>query len=635
MNRDVFIDFESFYDDAISVRELCMKAYMSKSYAYLVSVISGPYRWAGTPAELRRNEFARNLILDPKNKRYAVNSNFDQSWCEHESVLPEARGLDWHCVSDYAVYHQRPRDLERMHKALTGKEVNKGMRTSMKGVHPDMEFAFMAQGRKDYNINDGVVAQENLNCLKRLGPMSPMEERIAAHTRMICRRGIPCDEAFIEKCRQALNWIKFNAQKEIPWAKLDKVMSVQAFNTWSCQQGIAPPANLRKADADFTSWMAANPTLAPVLKARQRWELANRKLSHIDAFLARVVDGIYYPDLLYCGAPHTRRWSAKGSSDGREDGGETHSAFNIQNMDRLPLFGDLLPDFFSPNPPLYPGNHPKAGQPMPGIFFRNFLVPPPGKVFGILDFSQIEPRCLNWLAGNEKFLQLIRDGYALYEAFARSVGMWNEPGKLKDGPVEYYTLIKNIVIGAGYGMSGKKFAKYAKLPEDKAIEEIQKFRRAAPMIPDFWYSTHRVIEAAYTEGTPFEVQMPNGETMYRFGVDRYEREDPITGERRYAYRAAKVLGAPETIGDIYGAKVVENITQRMARDLLGEKVVTLEDAGIPVLFHAHDEVITLLDADNAAEGLATAKRIMTATPDWAAGLPIGCSGEIEISYTKK
>jgi len=640
MRRDVFIDHESYWDDEVSIRNMCMQTYMSRSYSYLVSVVSGPFKWAGSPKELRGQDraamFARSLILDPNNDRWAVNSNFDQAWTEHESVLPESRGLEWQCVSDYAVSHQRPRDLERMYQALTGKTVNKGMRASMKGIHPEMEFNFMAAGRKEYNLHDGEVAQENKCCLDRLGPMSETERKIAAHTRLLGRRGIPCDEAFIEKCRQALHWIKFEAQKQVPWAKLETVMSVQAFNTWSCQQGIAPPSNLRKADADFTSWMAANPKLAPVLKARQRWELANRKLSHIDKFMARVVDGIYYPDLLYCGAPHTRRWSAKGSSDGREDASDTHSAFNIQNMDRSPLFGDILPDFFSPNPPFFPRGHPKAGQPMPGIFFRNFLVPPPGKVFGILDFSQIEPRCLNWLAGNEKFLELIRQGYALYEAFARSVGMWNEPGALKDGPVEYYTLIKNIVIGAGYGMSGKKFARYAKIPEERAIEEIIKFRKAAPMIPKFWYSTHDTIEQSYSMGEPLEIVMPNGEVMRRFGIERYEREDPLTGQRRYAYRANKVLGAQETIGDIYGAKVVENITQRMARDLLGEAVVRLEyDYNLPVLFHAHDEVIVLLDAANAETELAAAKEAMTTVPAWATGLPIQCSGTIETCYTKK
>lgn len=627
IQRDVFVDYESYYDDRVSVREMCLKAYVKRSYAYLVSVVSGPYKWAGSIAELQQNSFAKGLILNPRNRRWAVNSNFDQAWTEDDRVLPEARGLDWNCVSDFAVSHQRPRDLGRMHKALTGKTASKAMRASMNGVHPDAMFGLMMEGLKDYNIADGVIAQENVLGLRRLGEMSNAEARIAAHTRMICRRGIAVDEPFIEKCRQALTWIKFNAQKEIPWAKTNTVLDVQAFNTWSCQQGVAPPNNLRKTDDDFSAWIEANPKLAPVMKSRQRWELANRKLSHIDNFMARVVDGIYYPDLLYCGAPHTRRFSAKGSSDGREDGSDTHSGFNIQNMDRSPLFGDLLPDFFSPLPP--------KGKKVPGIFFRNFLVPRPGKCFLILDFSQIEPRCLNWLAGNDKFLDLIRQGYALYEAFARSVGMWDKPGKLaEDAPVEYYTLIKNIVIGAGYGMSGKKFATYAKIPEEKAIEEIQRFRKAAPMIPKFWYSTHDAIESAYREGIPLEIVMPNGETMWQFGIERYEKLDQLTGKTRYAYRGAKVLGADETIKDIYGAKMVENITQRMARDLMCEAIIRIEDAGMPVVFHAHDEIIVEVDIDNRADALATAKRLMTEVPPWAAGLPIGCGGGDWDRYTK-
>lgn len=439
--KPLVVDLESYYDSRLSVQEMCLQRYWSESYVYLLSLVTESFKWVGTPEELFRDPIAMGHLLDPQFDLWAVNSNFDQTGTE--TFFPAVTGRRWQCVSDFAVSHQRPRNLAELHEILTGEKVSKRIRGSMKGVHYSEIMEFDRERIRDYNILD---SQQALRDIKELiiqcGPMSAVEEGVAEHTRMISRRGMAFDEEFIGKCREALYWVRHNAAKEMPWvAEGEKALAAQAFNTFCCKKGVAPPANLQKDAADFTAWMEANPTLAPFLKARQRYELANRKLSHIEKFLSRTFEGTYYPDLLYCGAPHTRRWSSKGSSDGSEGGDDTHSGFNLQNMDREPLFGDILTDFFSPLPPQ------RDGKPIPGIFFRNFIVPRPGKVFIILDFEQIEPRCLAWIVGNEAFLQKIRDGYGVYEAFARtSLGWSGGPLKTEDA-VLYKTAKAQCLVG--------------------------------------------------------------------------------------------------------------------------------------------------------------------------------------------
>jgi DNA polymerase len=421
-------------------------------------------------------------------------------------------------------------------------------------------------------------------------------------------------------------------------------MAVQAFNTYCCSHGIAPPANLRKGDEDFTDWMAANPKLAPVLKARQRYELANRKLKHINKFLSRCYEGIYYPDLLYCGAPHTRRWSAKGSSDGSQtDEDATHSGFNIQNMDREPIFGDLLPDFISPLPPT------KGSKPMPGIFVRNFLVPRPGKKFIVLDFSQIEPRCLAWLVGAEDFLDMVRKGYSVYEAHARARLGW-AGGDLKTENADLYRMAKAQVLGLGYGCGVVKFPAVAwsmarlRINHEESEKAVYGYRNDNPLIAGrgynggpvgIWARLQQLCIASSQSTEPLEIQLPNGETMRYFNVQQYTRYDE-QGNGKFCYKADKVLGDPDPRGakDIYGGRLTENVTQRMARDLLAEAVLRIERAGMPVCFHAHDELIAEVDASNAAEALVEAKRLMEIVPDWAYGLPIGVSGGIYDRYCK-
>lgn len=629
--RDVFLDTESFWSEDVSIRHMCMKKYMDRSFTYLWSLVSDDFEWVGTPDEFRQNAKAQEIVTDPNTNPWAVNSNFDFSWFNKDFPEVGRRMRGWQCVSDYAVYHQRPRALANMYQALTGKTHSKSMRNAMKDRHFFEFLQFEQDNVKQMNLDDGRVAKESLSELRKLGPMAQSERELAAHTRMICRRGINMDPEYIEQCRIRLEWARHNAKKEIPWADRETVMDVGAFNTYSCSMGIAPPGNLRKDGADFTEWMEANPKMAPVMKARQRFELANRKLSHIESFLERCHEGIYYPDLLYCGAPHTRRFSAKGSSDGAQTDSDVHSGFNVQNMDKAPIFGDIFPDAFAPLP-----LKTKAGVPLPGIFFRNFLVPRAGKKFVILDFAQIEPRCLFWLAGCEELLQKIREGFSIYEAFARSVGMWNEVGKLKEtASVAYYTKVKNAAIGSGYGMGGPKFANYAKIPLEEATETIFQIRENNPRVPAFWRQLQGLCREASRSKEPLEIAMPNGETFRYFNVTQYNRPNK-EGGFSFAYRADKVLGDPNrnNTKDIYGGRLTENVTQRMARDLMGEAILRIEKAGMSVAFHAHDEIILEVDREDADSALVEARRLMEVVPEWAHGLPIEVEGGVYDRYCK-
>jgi DNA polymerase len=72
----------------------------------------------------------------------------------------------------------------------------------------------------------------------------------------------------------------------------------------------------------------------------------------------------------------------------------------------------------------------------------------------------------------------------------------------------------------------------------------------------------------------------------------------------------------------------------MARDVIAEAIIRLESAGLPVLFHAHDEVILEVDLDNKEEAKAEAIRLMTQTPEWAEGLPLAVEGDFCDRYTK-
>ena len=81
----------------------------------------------------------------------------------------------------------------------------------------------------------------------------------------------------------------------------------------------------------------------------------------------------------------------------------------------------------------------------------------------------------------------------------------------------------------------------------------------------------------------------------------------------------------------YGGKLVENIVQATARDILGVVMLRARAAGLPVVFHVHDEIIV-----EAPEGrtLEEVRALFSAPVDWAPGLPLRGDGYTTPYYKK-
>ncbi|MCX8005098.1 MAG: DNA polymerase [Burkholderiaceae bacterium] len=83
----------------------------------------------------------------------------------------------------------------------------------------------------------------------------------------------------------------------------------------------------------------------------------------------------------------------------------------------------------------------------------------------------------------------------------------------------------------------------------------------------------------------------------------------------------------------YGGKLVENITQAVARDVLASNMQAVERAGYPIVLSVHDELLTepMDSAAFTAQGLA---QLMATAPAWAAGLPLSAAGFEAHRYRK-
>lgn len=112
---------------------------------------------------------------------------------------------------------------------------------------------------------------------------------------------------------------------------------------------------------------------------------------------------------------------------------------------------------------------------------------------------------------------------------------------------------------------------------------------------------------------------------------------PQLGENRWG--GTSIIYSGVTTGrkwgrlESYGGKLVENIVQAVARDLLVHAMTLVAQAGHKIVMHVHDEIV-IDEPEDSGFTIADACRLMTTPPDWAAGLPLDADG-YECDYYRK
>ena len=82
---------------------------------------------------------------------------------------------------------------------------------------------------------------------------------------------------------------------------------------------------------------------------------------------------------------------------------------------------------------------------------------------------------------------------------------------------------------------------------------------------------------------------------------------------------------------IYGGKVVENICQAVARQVVAEQMLRVAKR-YKVVLTVHDAVAIIAKKEEAAEAQAYLEECMSWNPKWATGLPLACESGMGASY---
>ncbi|MEY4402166.1 MAG: hypothetical protein RIR91_201 [Verrucomicrobiota bacterium] len=410
--------------------------------------------------------------------------------------------------------------------------------------------------------------------------------------------------------------------------------------------------------------------LRELLEVRQ--QASTTSTSKYRALVAGQTDGRLRGTMQFCGAGRTGRWA-----------GRTFQPQNLPSRDLLPpdqieLGIDAL----------------KAGvahmcfdsvMALTSSCIRSCIVAPPGRKLVAADLSNIEGRVLAWLAGEEWKLAAFQafdagTGPDLYKlAYAKSFGVRPEDvtkGQRQVGKVQELALGYEGGVGAfltfadAYGIDLEEMARTAwnSLPVD-LVTEADEFhdwtlsqrrsthglsreaficcdvfkrgwRRSHPGTVSLWRLLDDAVRTAIDspgkeikvgallvlrQRAWLRVVLPSGRSLCYPSPKVEDGKITYAGLNQYS-RKWERLGT-------YGGKLVENVTQAVARDVMASAMPGIDAAGYQIVMTVHDEVVTEAPdlPDYHEEDLA---RRMSTPPDWAQGLPLAAAGFQSHRYRK-
>ncbi|MFW1971055.1 DNA polymerase [Acinetobacter bereziniae] len=316
---------------------------------------------------------------------------------------------------------------------------------------------------------------------------------------------------------------------------------------------------------------------------------------------------------------------------------------------------------------------------------RGCICAPKGKKLVVADLSNIEGRALAWLAGESWKIKAFYDfddgkGHDLYKlAYAKSFGVSPEDvdkeqrqvGKVQELALGYEGGVGAfLTFATAYGLDLDVMAEQAFDGIDPSImneairawEWHKKERRTTfglkkktwlvcDSFKRSWRYAHPNIFAWWTElkqaatnalqnpNTAFKcrkvdfikkgswllIRLPSGRFLCYPGAKVEDGKISYMGNNQYTRKWERLY--------TYGGKFAENITQAVARDVLGHNMPIIDDSGYEMVLTVHDEVIT--EAPDLPEfNHEHLSSLLATNPVWASDLPLAAAGFESYRYKK-
>lgn len=602
-----------------------------------------------------------HALTDPQCLKHAYNAAFEW-YCLSKYMGAQLPPSQWRDTMLHGLYAGYTAGLDATGRALgipedkqkltTGKALIRyfcvpckptkanGGRTRNYPHHDPEKWALF----KTYNGQD-VVAEMEIERRLSVFPVPDFVQKQWETDLLINARGVAVDMDFCEGALELGETIRAQLTDEaVQLSGLQNPNSVKQLARWLSAETGDDITSLRKETIKELLGRDNADHVQRMLEIRQ--ELGKTSTKKYDAIEAAVCDDGRVRGLLqFYGANRTGRWAGR--------------LVQVQNLPRTytePLefarelvkgrkLDALRTVYGSPNDTL-------------SQLIRTAFVAASGNVLIDADFSAIEARVISWLADEEWRLEVFRTHGKIYEASASQ--MFGVPlERIKKGNPEYSLRQRGKVAELALGYQGGVPAMrqmdtgklLADLPDEEIKDIVDKWRNTNPKIRNLWYSFNdaaiRVIqnggslrvrcctfarECDCIRGTTcMTVSLPSGRKLYYV--------EPSVGENRWGGPSITYMGVNDKNKwgriETYGGKLVENVVQAIARDCLAQAIEHLEAAGLPVVFHIHDEVVidtAAFDTNDAM--LDKVVKIMSTPIPWAEGLPLGADGWVGAFFKK-
>lgn len=588
-------------------------------------------------------ERVRSALTDDSIVKTAFNAAFERvclSRYLHLQLSPDA----WQCTAVQASMLALPLSLEGVGRVLglpeqkltEGKDLIKYFSIPCKATKanggrtrnrpedaPEKWEAYIS-----YNKRDVEVEREIRRKLSNF-PTPPQEIDFYHMDQRINDRGVLVDPIMVSQAVKCdLQYREKTTARAYELTGLENPNSVTQVKSWLSDHGVEVDSLNKKSVRGLLE--ETDGEVLEMLKLRLR--MSKTSVKKYEAIQRSVCsDGRVHGLLQFYGANRTGRWAGRLvqvqnlPQNHLVDLALARDMVKAGAFEAIELLFDSTPDVLSE-------------------LIRTAFIPKPGCRFIVSDFSAIEARVLSWLAGEEWRLQTFSEGGDIYCASASQ--MFGVPvvkhgvnGELRQkGKIAELALGYGGSVGALISMGALEMG----LSEDELPGLVNSWRGANPKIVQFWWDVDAAARKAvenktstrvgrirfgYRSGILF-VQLPSGRKLSyvkpRIAINKFGRQGLTyegIGESKKWLRI-----------DTYGPKLVENIVQGTARDLLALAMLRLTEKGFPIVMHIHDEAVVEMPIGESSVEEVSA--IMAVAPDWADGLPLRADG-YECPFYKK
>lgn len=604
----ITLDFETYYDREYSLSKMTTEEYIRDPRFQVIGVSTMVNNdepvWVSGPA---------STIL-----AHLRSLPWDNAMLLCQNTMFDGAILTWRC----GIKPKALADTMLMSRAIYGVEVSHSLKAIAErlGIGAKGTEVLNALGKRrtdftaeqlaaygEYCVNDVALTHHAFHRFMGMGFPRGELKLIDLTLRMFTDPMLELDRAHLEAHLKSVTERKTTLLNDAEVTDKKDLMSNPKFAAMLRDIGVEPPMKISpttgketyafaKGDEEFMELLEHPDVRVQILVNARLGNKSTLEETRTQRFIDISKRGPLPAPIRYYAA-HTGRW---GGSD----------KINLQNL---------------------PSRGPNAKQ------IKNSIVAPAGYTLIDADSAQIEARMLAWLAEQDDVVETFANNGDVYKMMASKIY-----GKaVEDITKPERQIGKVVILGAGYGVGHVKLQLFLKMQAgvvvdlDEAKRIIDIYRGSNYKIAKLWKDADTAIRMmnqgnSVQFGRPGVLEVDASRSAIKLPSGLYIQYPDLQGEQgergvqyHYAVRGGR--------NHIYGGKVIENVTQALARCIIGDQMLKIAKR-YRVVLTVHDSVVACVRKEEAAEAQAYIEECMRWTPDWADGLPVNCESEAGERY---